>query len=61
MYDIVWMEEIGKLQVSRSFAYFKIGSSDIGLVFAGSSLSPDLRIKTLAILFSSMKVEKYSK
>ena len=55
------MEEIGKLQVSRSFAYFKIGSSDIGLVFAGSSLSPDLRIKTLAILFSSMKVEKYSK
>ena len=29
----------------------KIGSSDIGLVFAGSSLSPDLRIGTISAFF----------
>ena len=29
----------------------KIGSSDIGLVFAGSSVSPDLRIKTISAFF----------
>ena len=37
----------------------KIGSSDIGLVFAGSSLSPDLRIGTIYVFFhGSRKILK---
>ena len=36
-----------------------MGSSDIGLVFAGSSLSPDLRIGTISAFFhESRKVLK---
>ena len=38
-------------RAALSHALDKIGRSDIGLVFAGSSLSPDLRIGTISAFF----------
>ena len=38
-------------ELSISHTFDKIGSSDIGLVFAGSSLSPDLGIGTTYAFF----------
>ena len=44
-----------------SHTLHKIGSTEIGLVFAGSSLSPDLRIGTISAFFHSSGKTSYDR
>ena len=46
-----WRKSVNCKWAALSHILDKIGSSGIGLVFAGSSLSPDLRIKTISAFF----------
>ena len=46
-----WRKLLNCKWAALSHTLDKIGSSDIGLVFAGSSVSPDLRIKTISAFF----------
>ena len=54
-----WRKLVNCKWAALSHTLDKIGSSDIGLVFAGSSLSPDLRIGTIYVFFhGSRKILK---